>query len=75
MECQVIYLLIVIDIVDFNLEPFLLLEVVVNNYLSHKLRIESIVDYFCLTNFIPNVTLRFEKYKKGIRKTESVHIW
>ena len=74
VQSQIIDLLIVVNVVNFDFESFLLLEEVVDSDFGDKVRAERIVNDFSLTNLEPLISLCFEKNKEGIRKTECVHI-
>lgn len=66
MGCQVVYLIVVIDVINLNFEAFLLLKVIVNCDLGDPLRVQVVVYYFCLPQFHPHGALLLEYQKKRV---------
>jgi len=74
VQSQIVDLLVVVDVVNFNFESLLLLEEVVDCDFCDEVGVERIVYDFSLSNLEPLISLRFEKNKEGIRKTESIRV-
>ena len=71
---QIVDLLVVVDVVNFNFESFLLLKKVIDGDLGDKIRVKRVVDDFNLSNLYPLISLCFKEDKEGIRKAESIQI-
>jgi hypothetical protein len=71
---QIVDLLVVVDVVNFNFESFLLLKKVIDGDLGDKIRVKRVVDDFSLSNLYPLISLCFKEDKEGIRKAESIQI-
>ena len=74
VQSQIVDLLIVVNVVNFNFEPLLLLEEVVDCDFCDEVRVKRVVYDFSLSNLDPLISLRFKKNKEGIRKTECIHV-
>ena len=74
VQSQIVDLLIVVNVVNFNFESLLLLEEVVDCDFCDEVRVERVVYDFSLSNLDPLISLRFKKNKEGIRKTECIHV-
>jgi len=74
VKSQIVDLLVVVDVVNFNFESFLLLKKVIDGDLGDKIRVKRVVDDFSLSNLYPLSSLFFKEDKEGIRKAESIQI-
>lgn len=74
VKSQIVDLLVVVDVVNFNFESFLLLKKVIDGDLGDKIRVKRVVDDFSLSNLYPLISLCFKEHEEGIRKAESIQI-
>lgn len=74
MQGEVVDLLIIVDVIDFNFKSLLLLKKIVNGDFGHKVRAKGVMNYLSLTNFNPVIALGFEKDQKRIRKTKRIKV-
>ena len=74
VQSQIVDLLFVVNVVNFNFESLLLLEEVVDCDFCDEVRVERVVYDFSLSYLDPLISLRFKKNKEGIRKTECIHV-
>ena len=58
--------LIIVTVKDLDLILLILLEMELNIDFLNPLRIEIVMDDFCLTKFIPHIALLLEKYDERI---------
>ena len=74
VQSQIVDLLVVVNVVNFNFKSLLLLEEVVDCDFCDEVRVKRVVYDFSLSNLDPLISLRFKKNKEGIRKTECIHV-
>ena len=74
MTRQVVNVGFVIDVVYFDFESFLLLEVEVDCNLLDKLRVQGVHDHFCLSKFLPDLSHLFVQDTEWVTFRKGVHV-
>lgn len=74
MRTQVVDIFVVINVVDFNFELVIFLEVVLNADFGHPLRTQVVMNDFSLADLLPRVAKLLEHKEDRVRLGKSIHV-